>query len=202
MSVLSTSYFPNIQYVSKFLQSEYITIDVYEHYQRRTFRNRCTILSANGLINLSVPLIKKDFKAVKDVQIDYSTNWQKQHYKSIESAYNSSPFYEYIIDDFRFVFESYEKYLIDMNNKILDAIRTYIPQMADYSESTSFVPYQDGDWRLAILPKPKQEDKHFLPLAYYQTFGNKFPFQNNLSILDLLFNEGNLAYHFLKQSIL
>lgn len=95
--ILSTAYFPNIQYISKFLKGENIIIDVYEHYSRQSYRNRCNILSANGVLSLSVPIIKNNNSYTKDVEIDYSTNWQKNHKIAILSAYKNSPYYDYYI---------------------------------------------------------------------------------------------------------
>jgi len=202
MIYLSTAYFPNIYFFSKFLLSENIVIEAFEHYQRRTYRNRCEILSANGKINLQVPINKRNTNAIKDVLVDYGTNWQKQHFKTLESAYQSSPFFEYIIDDFMFVFEKKEKYVFDLNLKIIETILNFLHLENNISFTKEYKESYEKDFRNRIHPRNPIIDNDFKNITYYQTFNNKFPFVSNLSILDLLFNEGNNAQIILKESIL
>ena len=201
---LSTAYFPNIQYMSKFFLEKTIQIEAFENFQKQSYRNRTEILSANGKLSLFVPIVKsKSSKtAIRDVEIDYATDWQKQHFKSIESAYNSSPFYEYIIDDFSFVFDTQEKYLFDLNQKILEQILIYLQVEKSYKLSSDFFADLEHDFRNSIHPKLKmqKEDAHFHSNKYYQTFNDKFDFIENLSILDLLFNEGVQAISILKKA--
>ncbi len=195
MIILSSSYFPNIQYLSKFFLNDELIIEAHENFQKQSFRNRCEILSANGKMSLFVPVIKgKDQKTIiKDVKIDYFTDWQKQHLKSIESAYSSSPFYEYIIDDFMFVFKKKESFLFDLNLKIIELVKKYLDIDRPTILSEGYTTQTIGlDYRNSIHPKAKMQkkDASFLPIKYYQTFNDKFDFVANLSILDLLFNEG------------
>ena len=205
MILLSTAYFPNIQYISKFFFDDLFVIEAFENFQKQSYRNRCEILSANGKLSLSVPLITgKDQKTpIRDVKIDYQTNWQKQHFKSIESAYNSSPFFEYIIDDFLFVFEKKETYLFDLNLKILEQLKPYLLINKPIQLSSNFIEEASFNYKNTIHPKTKMQkyDATFKPQSYYQTFNDKFDFIPNLSILDLLFNEGTQAVSILKQSI-
>ena len=202
---LSTAYFPNIQYMSKFLLGKTVQIEAFENFQKQSYRNRTEILTANGKLSLFVPIVKsKNNKvSIKDIEIDYTTDWQKQHFKSIESAYNSSPFYEYIIDDFSFVFEKKEKYLFDLNLKILEQIYIYLQVNNSHIYSSDFYVDLKSDFRNTIHPKVKmqKEDLNFYPNKYYQTFNDKFDFVENLSILDLLFNEGSQAISILRKSI-
>lgn len=206
MIVLSTAYFPNIQYMSKFFSQEELQIEACENFQKQSYRNRCEILCANGKLSLFVPIIKgKDQRTpIREIEIDYVTEWQKQHFKSIESAYNSSPFYEYIIDDFKFVFEKKERFLFDLNLKILETLKTYIPFEKEIILSPDFVKGAQFDYKNSIHPKAKMQlpDPKFKALNYYQTFNDRFDFIPNLSVLDLLFNEGPQAFSILKQSLL
>jgi dipeptidase len=204
--LLPTAYFPNIQYMSKFFTLEDVMIELHEHYIKKTYRNRCDILAANGKLSLSVPIIKAETEKafIKDVKIDYKTDWQKQHFKSIESAYQPSPFYEYIIPDFLFVFETQTPYLIDLNSKILDVILSYINPSRNYQFSETYTACKTKiDYRTLLSPKEtlNKQDPYFLSKNYYQTFSDKFDFIENLSILDLLFNEGPRSAEIIKRSI-
>ena len=203
MIYLSTAYFPNTQYFSKFLLDTDICIEKQEHYQRRSYRNRCEILAANGKINLQVPIQKSHHSQISNVLIDYSTNWQKQHFKTLESAYQSSPFFEYIIDDFMFVFQEKEKYLLELNNKITQVIMNYLHLDNKIHFTQEYQKQQNIDYRQIVNIKEtkKDLDSSFQALPYYQTFNDKFPFVPNLSILDLLFNEGNNASCILKKCV-
>jgi len=190
--------------MSKFFLNEDVQIEAYENFQKQSYRNRCEILSANGELSLSVPLIKgKNLKTpIRDIEIDYTIDWQKQHFKTLESAYQSSPFYEYIIDDFFFVFEKKEKFLFDLNLLIFDQLRTYLQIESELVLSSDYIQDSKSDYRNSIHPKVKMQKKDslFTSKEYYQTFNDKFKFVPNLSILDLLFNEGTQAVSILKQS--
>lgn len=195
--LLSTAYFAPIQYYTKLFAHETVGLEQFENYSKQSYRTRCDILAANGPLSLSVP-IKKEAQAkvlIKDVRIDYDLPWQRMHWKSIESAYRHSPFYEYYIDSFeRFFIRQYE-FLLDLNQEIqaqmlieLD-VQCQLELTSDYCPSSMF---GGADLRDAIHPKPclKQDDPTFKPEPYYQVFADRFGFTPNLSILDLLFNEG------------
>ncbi|MBN2668732.1 MAG: WbqC family protein [Bacteroidales bacterium] len=205
--ILSTAYFPNIQYLSKFyIQNESPVIDIFEHFERKSYRNRCEILSANGVLGLTVPVVKAQRKTIiKDLKLDKSSDWQKKHLKAIESAYNSAPFFEYIMPDFFPVFEKRFEYLIDLNNFIFELLLNYFPNHNSYSFSKSYCQTNyNYDYRNLISPQKNSQalDAHFLSEVYYQTFQDKFPFAENLSCIDLLFNEGSNAESILIKSIL
>lgn len=119
--LVNTAYFPPVQYFTKIHDCTEIWIEQYESYGKQSYRNRCDIMTANGAMTLSVPVVKGSSIKIltKDVQVDYSTNWQKLHFKGIESAYKNSPYYDYYIDNFMHFFERKEKFLLDLNTKIL-----------------------------------------------------------------------------------
>ncbi len=193
--ILPTAYFPNIFYLKQILNSDFVEIDIHENFLKKTFRNRCEILSANGKLSLTVPVVKPKSgqQSMRNICIDYSTDWQKQHFKSIESAYQSSPFYEYIIDDFKFVFEEKTTFLIDLNQKIQEVVNTYINFETHFSTTKEYQPPQESEY---LRRSFKPTNPHFASYPYrqyYQTFGGKFPFVPNLSVLDLLFNCGPRA---------
>lgn len=211
MILLSTAYFGNIQYYSKLYSDEEVLIEEHENYTKQSFRNRCDILSGNGVISLSIPVKKengRDKIPIREVEIEYVMEWQKQHWRSIVSAYGSSPFFEFYDYLFEPLFKKKEKYLIDHNNNCMDVVCGCIKKRVEIGRTTDFMETEDNetilDYRQSISPKAalQKEDSHFMDVEYYQVFAEKFPFQKNLSILDLLFCEGNNTLNLLNKSYL
>ena len=192
--LLNTAYFPPVSYMSNLNRHPSVLIEQFEHYGKQSYRNRCEILSANGKLPLTVP-IKKNGKIkflTKEAEIDYSTPWQKLHYKGIESAYKNSPFYDYYEEDCRPYFEHKEKYLLDLNLNILHTLADLLKLHTRIELTEDYIPEGTKaftDFRSTIHPKNPQTFPADLK-PYPQTFGEKFPFMPNLSILDLLFNMG------------
>lgn len=203
-AILSTAYFPNIQYISKFIKYDKIIIEANDSYSKQTYRNRCNILSANGVQALTVPVKKNKNTPTREILIDYSEDWQKNHLRAILSAYKNSPFYDYYIDDFTQFFDIKEQYLFDLNVKILDKVFSILELKKNYSFSNEyFAEPQSDDFRTSIHPKPSKniDDKDFKPVSYIQVFSEKHGFAENMSILDLIFNEGPLSLTNLKAGI-
>lgn len=201
-AVLFSSYFPPIQYISKFFLYNNIYIDIFENYQRQTYRNRCEILTANGKANLSVPIIKSYRQYFKDTQIDYSINWQKNHYMALVSAYKNSAFFDFYIDSFNFIFKNKEKFLFDLNHKILENCFKILGEKPNFEYSKGFINQEDTlNLRELISPKSKIIDKDFELSEYYQVFKERHGFIPNLSILDLLFNQGPQSIIIIKNSV-
>jgi len=194
--LLNTAYFPPLQYFSCIKESETIYIEQYEHYGKQSYRNRCDILTANGPMTLSVPIVKGTSAKIlaKDALIDYTTRWQKLHFKGIESAYKNSPYYEHYIDNLLPFFTRREKFLLDLNLKILHELLDLLPLRKTVCLTPDYLPQPEGmtDLRDAIHPKPSRRrlDLPYTPTPYHQTFADRFPFIPNLSFIDLLFNEG------------
>ncbi len=199
--LLESFYLAPIQYYSKLLNYK-VLIEVNENYTKQTYRNRCKIYSANGIQTLSIPVKneKKQKTLMKDVKISYETNWQKQHYKSIKSAYGRSPFYEYFIDEIKiFYFKKY-KFLLDFNTEFQNLIIENLEIENNFSFTKNYISRDQTeilDFRGKISPKKNLADIEFLMENYIQVFENKFGFKSNLSIIDLLFNEGPNAISFL-----
>jgi len=200
-SIFPSHYLAPIEYYFYLLNSESISIDVYENFVKQSYRNRCRILSPNGIQNLTVPLAKsRQRRLTKNVKIAYQDNWQKMHWKSLEAAYRSSPYFEFYEDNFySFYHERKYEYLIDLNwdleQKIISlmGISTPIRKTTQYIEN---VP-QEHDFRNTFSPKKENESLTFN--NYIQVFGNRNGFAPNMSILDLLFNEGPNAINYLKE---
>ena len=201
-TLLSTAYLPPISWFKIMLNADESLIEQHENFIKQTYRNRCNILAANGVMSLSIPVVKASSKKIKitDVKIDYATAWQKQHLKSIESAYRNSPFYEYLIDDILPFYEKKHKFLFDFNLQIIYTILEILELKKEIKLSKDFIePTNDNfDYRNRI--KPKKQSEKVSQLAnkkYYQVFNEKHPFQADLSIIDLLFNLGSESYGYL-----
>lgn len=197
--LIETAYFPPISYISALMKYDKICIEAWENFGRQSYRSRAEILSANGRLSLNLPVIKasRTKTLIKDVLIDYSMDWQKIHFKGIESAYRQSPFYEYYIDEIEVFFSRKYKYLIELNNDILNTVfkilevNRPISLSQDYEKECCVI----SDYRGVFHPKKDFDISSLIP--YWQTFGDKFGFIPNLSILDLIFNEGNNAMSYI-----
>lgn len=206
---LSTAYLAPVQYYTKLLASDSIFIEQNENYIKQTYRNRCSIVSANGPISLSIPVIHSSAQKTltKDIRIADHGNWQHMHWNAIVSAYNSTPFFEYYQDDFYPFYHKKIEFLFDFNNelqelilKLLNIETPCIKFTEDYK--TCFTEKQ-SDLREAIHPKKEWiSDIHFAPATYYQVFDQKLGFFPNMSIVDLLFNMGNESLIVLRNSIM
>jgi hypothetical protein len=204
--LLSTAYLPPVQYISKFIQHSPVIIEKHENYQKQSFRNRCYIYGANGRQCLVIPIKKQhgEKMPIAEVEIDYTMNWQKIHLKSIESAYRLSAFYEYYADDLKAFYEHNTRLLFEWNTDLL----SYILKALDLPSKPLFTSYYTDhpenslDFRNNLHPKDRlmRPDNGFIPVIYQQAFQERYGFIPNLSVIDLLFNEGPLAIEILKRT--
>lgn len=196
-SILSLHYLPCIDWFMFFLNRDTI-VDIHEHYLKQSYRNRCVILSANGPLALTVPVKKKSQKqAVATIEIEYDFDWQKQHWESIRSAYNSSPYFLYYRDHFEKLYTSRPGLLVDWNALCMQTVLMCLKVNRLLNYSTQYLIAQSNDYRERIHPK---KGNLFVHPVYLQVFAEKFPFQSNLSILDLLFNKGPESLEYLTET--
>lgn len=200
-STFSCCYLPPIEYFFYLINCENAIIDIHENFVKQTFRNRTSILSPNGKLDLVIPLLKKGKQSkIKNIKIAYYENWKKTHWKSIESAYRNSPYFEYYEDDFRpFFMEKKQDSLIDFNLQLLSKIIEILDIDVELKKSDSYISNEDSivDYR-TISPK---KNNNLIFDEYIQVFSNKTGFITNLSILDLIFNEGPNAKNYLYTSV-
>lgn len=193
-AVIDLHYLPSIEYFTALLAYENIRLEANEFYEKQSYRTRCHILSANKVDMLSVPVIGGRKKIViKDIKIDHSQGWQKNHWRAIQSAYGRAPFYEFFADYFEPFFSKQEKYLFDFNYKLLSTclkllgIKKNIEFTDMYQKPSELV--EIDDLRSVIHPKrPYASNPFYQPVSYPQVFGKNFA--DNLSIIDILFCEG------------
>ena len=196
--LLYPTYFPSISHYIAMIAAESVTFEVEDTFQKQTNRNRMYIYSPNGIQMLNISVKHNDANNnFKDIKIDNQYNWQKNHFKSLEAAYKNSPFYEYFIDDLQPIFEKKHEFMLDLNfeifEKINDALRISIP----FDKTTEYFHEVNDKTDFRNLVNGKKDATQIEP--YTQVFDNKHGFINNLSILDLLFNEGRYAVDYLKQ---
>ena len=197
--LLSSAYLPPIEYFSSIINSEKQLIEKHETYKKQTYRNRCRILGPNGILTLTIPINKPNGNHTKinEITISYLENWQQIHWRSIESSYNSSPFFLYYKEELKEIYQKKHKYLFDLNNDFLKLISEFIGIEFTINLTSKFVnnPTNILDLRNIISPKKLSQKIDFI--KYSQVFANKFGFTPNLSIIDLLFNIGPEAIDYL-----
>ena len=195
--LLSTAYLAPVEYYTKLLAYDRIRIEQYDHYQKQTYRNRCTIASPSGPLALTVPTVKpRTLKCfTRDIRISDHGNWRHLHWNALESAYNHTPFFEYYKDDFRPFYEQRYEFLTDFNEALCRLVCSLIDFSPSLERTADYMvqpPPDTDDFRERIHPKKdfRTEDPAFQPCPYYQVFQEKLGFLPNLSIIDLLFNMG------------
>lgn len=199
--IVIPAYSGNIQYYSILSNFREVYLEQYAHYVKQTYRNRCQILTANGVMNLTIPVDKVSGEKIidKDVRIS-DTDWQRVHWAAIESAYNNSPFFLYYSDDIRPLYEKKFDFLLDFNLELQEIITSLIGIDTKLVLTKSYTEANALDFREKLSPKYKGEPLNIILKPYYQVFKEKFGFVENLSIYDLLFNMGNESILILKDS--
>lgn len=197
-SLILPTYFPSISHFAVIAQSESITFEMEDNFQKQTNRNRTYIYSPNGiqLLNIPVKHSKATHQKTKDILIENEFDWQKQHFKSLEAAYRSSPFFEYFEDDIAPIFEKKHQFLMDLNFEILDVVTKCLRMKLEFGKTTEYFHEVTDFTDFRYLANGKKDANSFE--KYTQVFDDKHGFINNLSVLDLLFNEGKFAMDYLK----
>lgn len=197
--IIHPSYFPSISHFVAISQSDLVTFEMDDNFQKQTNRNRMYIYSPNGiqLLNIPVKHSKTAHQKTKEIKIENDFDWQKQHFKSLEAAYRSSPFFEYFEDDIASIFQKKHSFLMDLNLETMAIVSKCLGLEFDYNETTEYFHEVKDITDFRPLINGKKDTAVFEP--YTQVFEEKHGFINNLSILDLLFNEGRYALDYLKK---
>jgi len=195
--LIEPQYLPPISFFKMIKNCKGLQLEMHEHYLKSTFRNRCYIPGSNGVMMLSIPLEKGKFQPhtpMKDVKICKDSNWKKEHWKSIQFLYRSSPFFEYYELDFKLIYEQEITHLAELNVAFLKLILKLLDMKIEINYTNDYKKYTTEvlDKRNSILPSSAFIEEKNLP-KYYQIFEDKIGFKPNMSIIDLLFLEGNNA---------
>ncbi len=189
MLLLSTAYFPPIEYFAAIARYSVVFMESAENYVKQTYRNRCRILTSNGVEDLRVPVLHDGAKLITEVRIDYKTQWVRQSKYAIDSAYYNSPFFEYYRDELFSIMDSCPLTLWELNMAITGFFCRKVGLKSDFSLSGEYKSSWEDCEDLRDVIHPKKESKYEAK-KYYQVFSSRFGFVPGLSIMDLLFNEG------------
>ncbi|MCM5663943.1 WbqC family protein [Galbibacter mesophilus] len=200
MPVLHPTYFPSVAHWVVINNCDGMFVaEKQDNYQKQTYRNRAYIYSPNGKQMLSIPIkhSKSDsHQKYKDVKLEDSFDWKKQHWKSIQTAYRTSPFFEFYEDEFAPFFEKKHTFLYDMNMESMELLADCFQLELDFSFTSEYFKEHKKEEDFRYLVNAKIEKLyHFDP--YTQVFDEKHGFLENLSGMDLLFNEGTNALNYL-----
>lgn len=205
--VLHPAYFGPIDQFVAMANANTVVFENEGNYQKQTYRNRQYIYGANGKLSLNIPVKHQSSAGIKDtkrrqlykeVKIENEFHWQRDHWRSIQTAYRTSPFFEFYEDDFAPLYEKPAQFLLDFNYRCLDLVLDCLSLNTNYSKTTEFIaePKELTDLRGLVLAKRNHSENK---INYHQVFEEKHGFIENLSILDLLFNEGPNALQLLSE---
>lgn len=195
--LLPIFYLPPISWFSVFLNDETeILFEQFEHFPKQTYRNRTNIYGANGKLSLIIPIKHTGKRVLNEIEISYAEDWQNLHWKSIRTAYQSSPYFEFYEDRLKKIYDSEEKSLLKFNQASLRIILEILKSEKAYSLNNEYIKLpEETDMREKFSAKQESE---FEMDEYYQTFSDKHGFMKDLSILDLLCNKGPESLTYIK----
>ena len=198
MVILPSVYYGSTEYWAALVQGgSDVVIDLGEHYVKRSERNRTEIMTSGGVMQLSVQLAhaNRPRQPIGSMRVDYSKRWQHQHLVAMESAYRSSPYYDYYADRFVPLYEREWKHLVELNMAIMERVcSTLKVAVPPISESYVVATADDIDLR------PKRAKHIYMLEPYVQVFSDRMEFVPRLSIYDLLMCEGPEAVSYLRSA--
>ena len=180
--LLPSLYLAPVSYYACLAQHGKAVVEQYENYQKQTLRNRCRIASPNGVLPLTIPVVKPDTPKVlmRDTRISDHGNWRHLHWQALTSSYRRTPFFEFYADDFRPFYEQKWEFLVDFNMALQETVCRLIDLDVTVTRTASY----HGDSQLSTF------NSQLSTPPYYQLFSDRHGFMPDLSIVDLLFNMG------------
>jgi len=199
--VIQPCYFAPISQFAVIAKNKDVCLEVSDNYQKQTYRNRCYIYGANGKLMLNIPIVhskNKGRQLTKDVKIEPYFNWQKQHLKSIKTAYQTSPYFEFYEDDFIAFYKGEYNTLLDLNIASLKLVLDLLENDISIIKTETYNTLYKQDYRALANAKIVHP---FTFDIYTQMFDSKYGFIPNLSILDVLFMEGPNTLNYLENKV-
>lgn len=195
--LLPIFYLPPISWFSIFLNEENeVAFERFENFPKQTYRNRAAIYGANGKLPLIIPIKHNGKREMKDIEISYSEDWQKLHWKSIKTAYQSTPYFEFYEDRLKSIYDEKISSLLDFNLKALEVVQKILKTEKDFQLTEEYIKHPEAeDFRERFSAKSESE---YQMEEYYQSFSDKYGFIKDLSILDLLCNIGPESVTYIK----
>lgn len=198
-ALLPMFYLPPVEYFTTLNKHKpNVLIEKHEHFPKQTYRNRANVYTPDGVLSLVVPVTKgaKVHTPVKDVKISYDFNWQRLHWLSLQACYRRSAYFEFYEDDFARFYEDKIEYLFDYNEQLLNMILKFLKMPVQFQYTDEYHRNYDEltDYRNTFNPK---KESAFEQKPYFQVFEERKGFIKNLSIVDLLFNQGPQTVNYL-----
>lgn len=201
--LLHPCYFGPISFFTAISQADTVVFENEDNYQKQTYRNRMHIYGANGKLLLNIPIRhtgnKSQHQKYREVQIENDFPWQKQHWKSLETVYRTSPFFEFYEDEFHPLYHRKYKFLLDFNYDCLQLALDCLQLDREFTKTEEYVRHAEGLIDGRPLVNAKSADRKYDLEPYHQVFETKYGFLSDLSIVDLIFNEGPNALTYLER---
>ena len=191
--ILPTSYFGSIAYFRKLSEHSSVLIEAKENFPKQTYRNRCELVSADGIISLSIPTkrIKGSKTKTEDIILSDDENWRIRHWRSIKSCYQSAAYFNYYKCEIEELLFTKEEKLLSFNTNITKRIIKWLDINTEVQITKQFKPYSNNDLRIKLVDKNNFQKTNNSP--YIQVFEAKTNFKKSLSILDAIMCEGPIA---------
>lgn len=195
--LLPVFYLPPISWFSVFLDAENeVLFEQFESFPKQTYRSRTNIFGANGKLTLIIPISHNGNREFKDTEISYREDWRSLHWKSIKTAYQGSPYFEFYEDKLKKIYELEEKYLFNFNLKVIEILQNILKTEKAHSLNVEYIKNPEQiNFREKFSAKSPSE---FEMGEYYQTFSDKLGFLKDLTILDLICNKGPESLTYIK----